>query len=412
MSNQLVDLVRQIKGYYIDLKATIEGLSGVPEGALAYATDTDEFGTFDGTSWTWGGGGGGPATWGAITGTLSDQTDLQTALDGKISHSLATATNDFLLGATGGGSFEKVSYTDTVNRLRAALDSVYGDVSGPGVSIDNNIVLFDGTAGDAIKDSGLSIDSLARFSGWNPVSQTWTFASADDPIYKIYVSGDITSNPDYKVGNRIKCTNNSTTFLGIIHKIGSYDAGNDRTPIDVSGGTDYDLANSAITAPCISKIKSPDGFPMDRDKWDVVVVTTDSPTKSSPVATSTWYGGSGLTPTGPSIDLPIGSWEVYYSAVVDINVTLAANTAIGNRVTLSTANNSESDKELTSACAIFAPAGTAIQRATYHAEKTITVSVKTTYYLNIITTVASTTSLVMNPSAAFRNVIRAADVYL
>ncbi len=32
---------------------------------------------------TGGGGGGGAAEWGDITGTLSDQTDLQSALDGK-----------------------------------------------------------------------------------------------------------------------------------------------------------------------------------------------------------------------------------------------------------------------------------------------------------------------------------------
>lgn len=34
-----------------------------------------------------GGGGGGPTSWGSITGTLSDQTDLQTILDGKAADS-------------------------------------------------------------------------------------------------------------------------------------------------------------------------------------------------------------------------------------------------------------------------------------------------------------------------------------
>lgn len=39
---------------------------------------------FDGTALIWGpGGGGGGAAWGSITGTLSSQTDLQTALDAK-----------------------------------------------------------------------------------------------------------------------------------------------------------------------------------------------------------------------------------------------------------------------------------------------------------------------------------------
>lgn len=69
-------------------KAAIEGLTGLPEGSMAYATDTDEIGSYDGSAWTWGvlgtGGGGGPVDWGDIGGTLSDQTDLQTALDAAL----------------------------------------------------------------------------------------------------------------------------------------------------------------------------------------------------------------------------------------------------------------------------------------------------------------------------------------
>lgn len=55
-----------------------------------------------------GGGGGGSATWGDISGTLSDQTDLQTALDTKLQNT-ATGTNSLtILG--------KVStYEKTVN---------------------------------------------------------------------------------------------------------------------------------------------------------------------------------------------------------------------------------------------------------------------------------------------------------
>lgn len=45
---------------YIDTKANIEALVGVPQGAVAYATDTDELGTYDGVAdWTWIGAGGG-----------------------------------------------------------------------------------------------------------------------------------------------------------------------------------------------------------------------------------------------------------------------------------------------------------------------------------------------------------------
>ncbi len=38
---------------YKDTKANITALSGVAEGAVAYATDTDEIGTYNGTTWDW-----------------------------------------------------------------------------------------------------------------------------------------------------------------------------------------------------------------------------------------------------------------------------------------------------------------------------------------------------------------------
>ena len=44
---------------YTDTAANIEALSGVVEGATAYATDTDEPGWYDGAAWVWGSGGSG-----------------------------------------------------------------------------------------------------------------------------------------------------------------------------------------------------------------------------------------------------------------------------------------------------------------------------------------------------------------
>lgn len=54
MSTNKTNLFEQVTGYYKGTKSAIEGLSGVLEGALGYATDTDEFGTYNGAAWTWG----------------------------------------------------------------------------------------------------------------------------------------------------------------------------------------------------------------------------------------------------------------------------------------------------------------------------------------------------------------------
>ena len=40
-------------------KASIEALPGLTEGCVAYASDTNEFGSYNGATWTWGSGGGG-----------------------------------------------------------------------------------------------------------------------------------------------------------------------------------------------------------------------------------------------------------------------------------------------------------------------------------------------------------------
>jgi hypothetical protein len=55
--------------------------AGVNQGDLAYAKDTLKLSKRDVGVWT--NTGGGAVAWGAITGTLSAQTDLQTELDAK-----------------------------------------------------------------------------------------------------------------------------------------------------------------------------------------------------------------------------------------------------------------------------------------------------------------------------------------
>lgn len=43
-----------------------------------------------------------------------------------------------------------------------------GDITGPGASVDGNIVLWDGTAGDKIKDAGISLSAFIRKDGTVP----------------------------------------------------------------------------------------------------------------------------------------------------------------------------------------------------------------------------------------------------
>ncbi len=96
-------------------------------------------------------------------------------------------------------------------------------------------------------------DLLATYvqTGWAAAGETWTFATAST----FTVSGDVTGK--YAVGDRLKLTQTTTKFFYIVGL--SFSAGT--TTITVTGGSDYSLANAAITSPFFSKFAEPPGFP-------------------------------------------------------------------------------------------------------------------------------------------------------
>jgi hypothetical protein len=229
----------------------------------------------------------------------------------------------------------------------------------------------DGEWVEVVGGSGIPLD------GWNTVGETWTYASADDPVYQIYASGNVTADADYKAGNKVKCTNDSSEFYGFIVKVGSYDSGNDRTPVDFYGGTDYNLANSAITSPYVSKVKSPDGFPLSPIKWTVSFSDTSSRSQASPTQ-NVWYNLGSLT-----VNIPIGIWFVSYQVPAQ-----SSHATARSYVTLSTANNSESDSTFTT----YGGAPTSVID-TFNTSKVLDLSAKTAYYFNMKTSASGASSI-------------------
>lgn len=259
-----------------------------------------------------------------------------------------------------------------------------------------------------VEDSGREIGPLAASDGWNPGTGTWSYTSADSPSF-------VASVPDadaalLQLGDRIKLTQTTAKYF-IVTKIGTPSGG--FTPVTIYGGTDYTLANAAITLPFWSHAKSPLGFPMDRIKWTVLVSSSSDCTKTSPSA-STWYGGAGLSATGPSIDIPIGSWKVNYKAALNLTLTLAAAASVGFRATLSTANNSESDSIFTFSATLVAPiiTGGTLRQTAQVPQKTLNLTSKTTYYLNLFTGAASMTDVSFLGSSTFATLIMAECAYL
>jgi hypothetical protein len=55
---QKIDLYNQVTQLYWGTQAGVEASTGVPEGAIGYATDLHQSGYYNGTNWVWGGGTG------------------------------------------------------------------------------------------------------------------------------------------------------------------------------------------------------------------------------------------------------------------------------------------------------------------------------------------------------------------
>lgn len=230
--------------------------------------------------------------------------------------------------------------------------------------------------------------SLYDNGGWIGGIGTWSYSSADSPTFVISINADVTGF--IGVGMRLKLTQTTVKYF-IVTAVGAFSAG--ATLITVYGGTDYTLANAAITLPYWSQVKAPLGFPMSPAKWTVSATNTSNASKATPTA-NTWYGGTGLSATGISIDAPIGAWIPSIKGLIEI-VTPATAAAYGPRMTLSTANNSESDATWTSQFLNQQPATAGTFRNMYipQSPKPIIVASKTTYYMNIFTGQASVTSI-------------------
>jgi hypothetical protein len=175
------------------------------------------------------------------------------------------------------------------------------------------------------------------WDGWISAGETWTYASADDPTYTFTVAADVTTK--YSVGMKIKLTQGTVKYF-IITAVSAYSGGN--TTITVYGGTDYDLANSAISANAYSMMRTPVGFPMSPAKWTVEKLDTSRRQQANPT-NFTWYN---LGTTNCQLSVPIGAWEVLFEVHVGASGGTSAS-QLGVYATLSTTNNSEVSKRYT-----------------------------------------------------------------
>lgn len=277
-----------------------------------------------------------------------------------------------------------------------------------GLSVEHN---NDGThsavTADSIAVSGTSSFTGAltvkSYDGWITETRTWTYASGTGTNVGTFTVAGVDLTAVYNVGDRVKFTQ-TTVKYGIITKV----AFSTDTTVTIYMGTDYTIANAAITSPAYSHDRSPVGFPMDPSKWTVSASTSSDTTKTSPTI-STWYGDTGLTSTGLSITIPIGVWDVRWEAIGF--ATKSSATAIDVNISLSTSASSETDTDFTGFAQIQAATGTLSIRPTLTRRKTLALAASTTYYLIAKTEQSSVTTVGMS-GAHTPTIIKAICAYL
>lgn len=209
-------------------------------------------------------------------------------------------------------------------------------------------------------------------SHWKPVVApvTLTYSSADAPVFVVSTSEDLTDSISLGMRLRISQATGGTKYFIVVAITNS--------TITLYGGTDYTLTNETVSSPVFSAEKAPFGFPLNPAKW--TQVTTDNQDRSQTSPTNgTWYNMGSL-----SLEIPIGVWEVEYFALIDTNKDAAA--AVDAYVTLSTANNTESDTSMTARLFVSAtatPSSVILELVTPTTRKRyLALTSKASYYLN------------------------------
>lgn len=240
----------------------------------------------------------------------------------------------------------------------------------------------------------LSSDTNAA---WMPANETWTYSSADGPTFTATVSGDVNSR--YTPGMRIKLTQSAITKYFLLTAV-SYASGT--STLTMYGGTDYTLANVSISNQYYSLAKAPQGFPLNPTKWTERVTSTNDAVQSSP-STGTWYNND----TSLNLTVPIGVWNFRYMVHLYYSGTPSSSDVFN--MTASTANNSQTDADLTST---YEDNVAQTGRMLLSKQKTLNVTSKTTYYINTSLNFGSASGMGIAGDRNSTNVVEAVSAYL
>jgi hypothetical protein len=247
---------------------------------------------------------------------FTNGTDTTRFINAKQAASIAqTMTNKTLTspvintGVSGTAVLDEDTMASNSNTKLATQQSIKAYVDSGTTTLTNKTIDGDNNTLQNISNASIT----GALDGWIPITDfgnyTFTLGTADDPSFPIEWDDDMSLLSYLSVGMKIKWTQNGTVRYGFI-TYADANGGLTNTEMVIYGGTDYNVDNTTtypVSNICISREKSPYGFPMSPAKWSVVETPT---TFSQASATSTtWYNATSIT-------IPIGVWSFVYRANV------------------------------------------------------------------------------------------------
>lgn len=231
---------------------------------------------------------------------------------------------------------------------------------------------------------------LPNITGWIPITLSCAFGSATaSPNFTMTITDSNAYIPNVVgLGDRVTCTNQSTTQYFIVVKIAA-SAGT--TTLTLFGGANYSLASGSVTNVYFSHMKSPFGFNPDPSIWLVSAIGTGLCTKASPAA-GTYYGDTDFTGNNaPKLSIPIGAWLLQFEGCLE--ATMTSGNAIQATMTLGSAHNTVYDTDYN--YFQYLNAGT-VQATTAIGSKSVVMSSATTIYLIAAINSGTASNLYMN----------------
>lgn len=231
------------------------------------------------------------------------------------------------------------------------------------------------------------------------IAGTWLKGQVDDFfIINGYALDEQTIKAKYDAQTAQGTADITVTKYALVSTKPTYSAPN--TTITVYSGTDYTMANAAISNMYYSTQKAPYGFPLGQDKWTVEKQDNTAFQKAG-ATQNQWYQVI-------SQSIPIGLWQISYYGMLECN---KASTSVSANATLATTTAAETDPNMTVYQQISGASAGLIPIVPVTKSKFISLAAKATYYLNVMTTQAATTEVGMRGDLG-RTIIRATSTLL